>query len=314
MKGYANNPAILPRRRSDLGRRLKRYRLLYLMLLPPVAYFLIFRYGSLAGLQVAFKDYNIFRGMWKSEWIGFDIFTEIFSYQKFWLACRNTAVLNFLDLICGFPVPILLAIMLYEIRSVKLKRFCQTCMYLPHFLSWIIIGGMANMLLATDGLINRGLIALTGSGVNFLMKDGNWVATYVAVGIWQSAGWGTIVYLAAISGVDPSLYEAAEVDGCGTWRRIWYVTLPCILPTIIVMLILKLGSMAAIGFERPYVMGNDMVSGVSEVLSTFVYKMGLQNARYSFATACGLFISIINMVFLTTANRVTKKMGETALW
>ncbi len=299
---------------QSLKRRLWRYRYLYVMLLPPIAYFLVFRYGSLTGLQIAFKDYNMFRGMWNSEWVGFDVFREIFGYQKFWQAFRNTAMLNFLDLVCGFPVPIILAIMLYEIRSVPFKRFCQTSMYLPHFLSWIIIGGMANMLLASDGLVNRVIAAVTGSSFNFLMDQANWVGTYVAVGIWQSAGWGTIVYLAAISGVDASLYEAAEVDGCGTWRRIWYITIPCIMPTIVVMLILKLGSMASIGFERPYVMGNKMVTEVSEVLSTFVYKMGLQNARYSFATAAGLFISLLNMIFLTTSNQVTKKMGESALW
>lgn len=298
----------------SLRKKIWRYRYLYLMLLPPIAYFLIFRYGSLVGLQVAFKNYNLFKGMWDSPWVGLDVFREIFSYQKFWQAFRNTALLNGLDLICGFPVPIMLAILLYEIRSVPFKRFCQTCMYLPHFLSWIIIGGMANMLLASDGLINRAIIAVTGSPVNFLMAPLNWVLSYVGVGIWQSAGWGTIVYLAAISGVDASLYEAAEVDGCGTWRRIWYITIPCIMPTIIVMLILKLGSMASIGFERPYVMGNKMVTEVSEVLSTFVYKMGLQNARYSFATASGLFISLLNMIFLTTANKITKSMGESALW
>ena len=302
------------KKRQSLKRRLWRYRYLYVMLLAPIAYFLVFRYGSLSGLQLAFKDYKMFRGMWNSPWVGLDVFREIFSYQKFWLAFRNTAMLNFLDLICGFPVPIILAIFLYEIRSVPFKRFCQTSMYLPHFLSWIIIGGMANMLLASDGLLNRLISALTGHTFNFLMDPVNWVGTYVAVGIWQSAGWGTIVYLAAISGVDASLYEAAEVDGCGTWRRIWYITIPCIMPTIIVMLILKLGSMASIGFERPYVMGNKMVTEVSEVLSTFVYKMGLQNARYSFATAAGLFISLLNMIFLTTSNHVTKKMGESALW
>lgn len=305
--------AQTPGRRAG-RKKLRRYAALYLMLLLPIGYFFTFRYGSLLGLQVAFKDFNIFKGMWNSEWVGFDVFEEIFGYRMFWLAFKNTAVLNGLDLIVGFPVPILLAILLYEIRSVKLKRICQTCMYLPHFLSWIIVGGLVNTLLASDGMVNRVISSLTGHTVDFLMKPGNWIATYVLVGIWQSAGWGTIVYLAAISGVDASLYEAAEVDGCGTWRRIWYITLPCIMPTIVVMLILKLGSMATIGFERPYVMGNSMVSSVSEVLSTFVYKMGLQNARYSFATACGLFLSLLNMIFLTTSNAIAKKVGDDALW
>jgi putative aldouronate transport system permease protein len=293
----------------------RRYKYLYLMLLFPLIQYAVFRYAPMSGLQVAFKDYNIFKGMWESEWVGFAFFEEIFSDPKFWLALKNTVVLNVLDLIFGFPVPIILAIMIYEMRSLVFKRIAQTILYLPHFLSWIIIGGMVSQIFASNGLLNNAIAALTGGHtVNFLLDEFNWVVTYVGVGIWQSAGWGTIIYLAAISGVNTELYEAAEVDGCGRVRRIVHVTIPCIMPTIIIMLILQLGRMVSIGFERPYVMSNDMVLNSSEVVSTFVYKMGLKNARYSYATAVGMFGSIVNVIFLVTANQVTKGLGEGGLW
>ena len=214
-------------------------------------------------MQVAFKDYNIFKGMWQSPWAGFKYFNEVFSNTKFWLSLKNTVLLNLWDLIFGFPVPIILAIMLYEMRSLVWKRISQTILYLPHFLSWIIIGGLVTQMFSSSGMVNSLLKRLGGTPVNFLMDEHNWVVMYVAVGIWQSAGWGTIIYLAAISGVNTELYEAAEVDGCGRMKRIWHVTIPCIMPTIIIMLILQLGRMVGIGFERPYVMANDMVRNVS---------------------------------------------------
>ncbi len=306
--------AKAPGKGNRLLKRIYRNKYLYLMLLLPLIQYLIFRYAPLTGLQVAFKNFNIFKGMWASEWNGFAVFKEIFSYSKFWLALKNTVVLNGLDLIFGFPIPIFLAILLYEMRSMRVKRISQTILYLPHFLSWIIIGGIVNQIFSSNGLMNHLVTALTGSPVNFLMHEGNWVAVYVGVGIWQSAGWGTIIYLAAISGVNPELYEAAEVDGCGRWRRIFHVTIPCITPTIVVMLILRLGQMVSIGFERPFVMGNDMVLNTSEVISTFVYKMGIKNARYSFATGVGMFGSVVNMAFLIIANQSAKRMGEGGLW
>ena len=304
----------VPRKTNRLMKRIYRHKYLYLMLLLPLIQYVVFRYAPLAGLQVAFKNFNIFKGMWESEWTGFTIFQEIFSYPKFWLALKNTIILNGLDLLFGFPVPIALAILLYEMRSMRVKRISQTILYLPHFLSWIIIGGLVNQIFATNGLVNHLVTLATGSPANFLMDEGNWVTVYVGVGIWQSAGWGTIIYLAAISAVNTELYEAAEVDGCGRWRRVAHVTLPCITPTIVLMLILRLGQMVSIGFERPYVMGNDMVLNSSEVISTFVYKMGIKNARYSFATAVGMFGSIVNMIFLVAANQSAKRMGEDGLW
>lgn len=284
------------------------------MLMVPLAQYILFRYAPLTGIQVAFKKYNIFKGMWASPWVGFQHFQEMFASTQFWLALKNTVVLNLLDLLFGFPTPIILAIMLYEMRSVKLKRVYQTLMYLPHFLSWVIVGSLVTKLFGSTGMVNNLFKAMGGAGVNFLTDETNWVIMYVATGVWQSAGWGTIIYLAAISGVNTELYEAAEVDGCGRLRRIWYVTLPCIMPTIIVMLILRLGQMVGIGFERPYVMMNDMVKNVAEVTSTFVYTNGIKNARYSFATAVDLFGSLVNMMFVIGANWITKRLGEGGLW
>lgn len=299
---------------SAFVRGFRRYKYLYLMLAFPFAVYLVFRYAPLSGLQVAFKDYNIFKGMWQSPWAGFKYFNEVFSSTKFWLALKNTVLLNLWDLIFGFPVPIILAIMLYEMRSLVWKRISQTILYLPHFLSWIIIGGLVTQMFSSTGMVNSLIKRLGGTPINFLMDEHNWVVMYVAVGIWQSAGWGTIIYLAAISGVNTELYEAAEVDGCGRMKRIWHVTIPCIMPTIIIMLILQLGRMVGIGFERPYVMANDMVRNVSEVTATYVYTMGIKNARYSFSTAVDIFGSVVNMMFLVAANSITRRLGEGGLW
>lgn len=300
--------------RRNVWKEVRKCKWLYVMLAIPLLQYLLFRYAPLTGIQVAFKNYNIFKGMWDSPWAGMKYFKEMFANPQFWSALRNTVVLNLLDLIFGFPVPIILAIMLYEMRSRKLKRVYQTLMYLPHFLSWVIVGSLVSKLFGSTGMVNNIIKATGGSGVNFLMDETNWIVMYVATGIWQSAGWGTIIYLAAISGVNVELYEAAEVDGCGRMRRIWYVTLPCIMPTIIVMLILRLGQMVGIGFERPYVMMNDMVKNVAEVTSTFVYNNGIKNARYSLSTAVDLFGSLVNMMFVVGANWLTKRLGEGGLW
>lgn len=304
----------LRRRSQRLWKDMKKCKYLYLMLLLPFAQYFLFRYAPIAGIQIAFKDYNIFQGMAGSKWVGFANFGEAFSTRLFWLSLKNTVLLNLYDLVFGFPIPIILAIMIYEMRWLKLKKVYQTVLYLPHFLSWIIIGGILNRMFASQGMINGIITRLGGKQVDFLLDEGNWTVVYVISGIWQASGWGTIIYLAAISGVNTELYEAAEVDGCGRVRRIFYITIPCIMPTIIIMLILKLGSMVGIGFERPYVMGNNMVKNVSEVTSTYVYSAGIQNGRFAYSATIDLFGSIINMLFLVVSNSITKSMGEGGLW
>ena len=303
-------------KRMGFLKAIKTYKWLYLMLIIPLAQYFLFRYAPLTGLQVAFKDFSVFKGIAGSPWATpiFKYFGEVFESAKFWTAVWNTVKLNLLDLIFGFPIPIILAIMVYEMRSVKVKKVYQTLMYLPHFLSWVIIGSLVAKIFGSAGPINNLITSMGGQPVNFLMDEGNWVVMYVVTGIWQSAGWGTIIYLAAISGVNTELYEAAEVDGCGRLRRIWYVTLPCIMPTIVIMLILRLGQMVGIGFERPYVMMNKMVTNSADVISTFVYDRGILNRQYPFATAVDIFGSVVNMSFVIAANLATRKMGEGGLF
>ncbi len=309
-------PRQIRYKRMSFFKAIKTYKWLYLMLIIPLTQYFLFRYAPLSGLQVAFKEFSVFKGISGSPWASplFKYFSEVFESPKFWNAVKNTVKLNLLDLLFGFPMPIILAIMVYEMRSMKVKKLYQTLMYLPHFLSWVIIGSLVSKIFGTSGPINTMITQMGGSSINFLMDEGNWVAMYVATGVWQSAGWGTIIYLAAISGVNTELYEAAEVDGCGRLRRIWYVTLPCIMPTIVIMLILRLGQMVGIGFERPYVMMNKMVTDSADVISTFVYDRGILNRQYPFATAVDIFGSVVNMCFVIGANVITRRMGEGGLF
>lgn len=288
---------------------------LYLLLLLPIVYFTIFKYGPMYGVTIAFKDYNMFRGMLDSPWIGFEAFREILSMHAFYRVLRNTLLLNGLDLLVSFPAPVVLAILLNEIRKAWFKKWAQTVLYLPHFISWVIIGGMVYQLLATHtGLVNNVLKSFGMKAVPFLTDQTYWIATYVGVGVWQSAGWGTIIYLAALTGINKELYEAADMDGAGKWRTIWHITLPGIKPTIVILLILNIGHMLSIGFERPYVLANPLVLDVADVISTYVYKVGIESARYTIATAIGLFQAVIGLVFLLSANWISKKTTDQGIW
>lgn len=293
---------------------LKKDRYLYLLLIIPMTYFIVFRYAPLYGILIAFKDYNIFQGVAKSPWIGLDAFRELFKMNDFYRALRNTFVLNGLDLIFGFPAPIILAILLNEITSIWFKKISQTILYLPHFLSWVIIGGISYQIFSSSGLINGVLKSFGIASIPFLSDNMHWLFTYVGIGVWQSAGWGTILYLAAITGINRELYEAAEVDGAGRIRRMWHITLPGIKPTIIILLILQLGRMVSIGFDRPYVIGNSVVQNVSDVISTFVYRVGLGSGDFTQATAVGLFQSVVCLIFLLGANFIADKFGEQGIW
>lgn len=300
-------------------RKLKTYiwnnMILYLFLLLPVAYFIVFKYAPMYGILIAFKDYNIFKGVWESPWNNLATFKEIFSMPDFWNALKNTFVLNSLDKIIGFPAPIILAIILSEIKLKWFKKTTQTILYLPHFLSWVIIGSIALQLFAPEsGLINLLFNKMGISPVPFLTDKWVWLGTYVFLGLWQSIGWNTIIYLAAIAGINLELYEAALVDGAGRLRKIWHVTLPGIKPTIIILLIFSIGRMTQIGFDRPFVIGNSLVMEFSDVISTFVYRTGIQNFQYTIATAVGLFQSVIGLVFLLVTNYIAEKFGEQGIW
>ena len=294
---------------------LKRDWQLYLLLVLPVIYFIIFKYIPMSGIIIAFKNYNIFDGIWKSEWVGLDVFRRMFAMKDFGRALRNTLMLNLMDLIFSFPSPIILAIFLNELHNVAYKKISQTLLYLPHFMSWVIIGGIVNQLFATNtGMVNNIIVSLGGEPIPFLTNKWYWLVTYLFAGIWQSAGWNTILYMAAITGIDPNLYEAASVDGAGRLRKIFSITLPSIKSTIVVLLIMKVGQMMTIAFERPYVLGNALVTEFSDVISTFVYRIGIQGNQLSLGTAVGFFQSVIGLTLIVIANGVAKKSGENGIW
>jgi putative aldouronate transport system permease protein len=293
----------------------QRTWMLYLMLLLPMAFFVVFRYVPMTNIVIAFKDYNIFRGVWASPWVGGKWFSQAFRSRDFYFALRNTLTLNFLDLVVGFPAPVILAILLNELPFKQYKKLTQTLVYLPHFLSWIIISGIAVQLFAPGGgIINIGLSRIGLGPINFLMEHNLWIGTYVGLGVWKEMGWGTIIYLAAIAGINPELYEAAEVDGAGRWRKIWHVTLPSIRPTIVVLLIMNLGRILGSEFDRPYTMANPMVMEVADVISTLVYRVGIRSSQFSLTAAIGLFQSVVCVVFLIAANAVAKSAGERGIW
>lgn len=239
---------------------------------------------------------------------------KAFNDRTFINALRNTLTLNLLDLVCGFPAPIILALLLNELSFKRFKKVTQTVLYLPHFLSWIIISGLALRLLASnDGLLNILLKRITGNAdasIPFLSNPNHWIGTYVVLGIWKEAGWGTIIYLAALTGISPELYEAAAVDGAGRFKRMWHVTLPGLRPTIIILLIMNLGRILGSEFDRPLALSNRLVTDVSNVISIYVYQRGIQNSQFSLSTAVGLFQSVVGVIFLIGANTLAKRMGE----
>ena len=283
---------------------------LYAMLIIPVVYMILFKYKPMLAVVVAFKKFYVFQGIWNSPWIGLANFEEAFSSRDFWNALANTLILNIGDLIIGFPIPIFLAIFLNELRSSKIRKTTQTLLYLPNFLSWVIIAGISTQLFSSSGLVNNLLNALGFGTVNFLTNSFIWRIVYWFFGVWQGAGYSLIVYLAALMATDASLGEAAYIDGATRLQRIWYVTLPQISSTITVLLIMQVGKLVSISFDRPYMMGNSLVRDASDVISTYVYSIGLAAGRFDFATAVGLFQTVVGVVLVLSANAVIKKMGQ----
>ncbi len=316
MKTTLSNQLPMGRRKNS--GYLKRYWTLYLLLALPVAYFIVFRYIPMTYIQIAFKKYSIVKSVWDmplADKNGFEYFIKAFSNRDFLYALRNTLTLNLLDLIFGFPAPIILAILLNELAFKRFKKITQTVAYMPHFLSWIIISGMALQLFApSTGLVNIVLNRFGIQSIPFLNDPKHWIATYIVLGIWQSIGWNTIIYLAAITGIDPELYEAASMDGAGRLKKIWHITLPSLRSTIIILLIMNLGRILGSDFDRPFAMGNTLVKSVSNVLATFVYTNGIRGLQFSLTAAVGLFQSVICVIFLLAANAIAKKFGEQGVW
>lgn len=288
---------------------------LYLFLLPAFAYFLIFHYFPMYGVQIAFKDFIARKGILGSTWVGLKHFHRFLNLYSAWTLVMNTLCLSLYTLLAGFPIPILLALVINELRSRKAQKFVQTVTYAPHFISTVVMVSMITMFLdASNGIVNK-LIGYLGIGPYPFMTVAAWFPTiYVVSGVWQNLGWSAIIYFAALSGIDPELHEAAMIDGAGRLKRIWHINLPGILPTVTILLILSVGNIMSVGFEKVYLMQNALNTETSEIISTFVYKLGLQYNQYSYSSAIGLFNSAINFVLLVTVNFVTRRIGGTSLF
>lgn len=296
-------------------REMHAYRQFYVLIMPMLIVMFLFRILPIWGLLMAFQDYNPFAGFWGSKWVGLRNFTQLFQNPKFMLMMRNTIFINVLKLAFFFPAPILLAVMLNEMRSERLKRLHQSIVYMPHFLSWVVISSLTFFLLSQDiGVVNKVRVSLGKSSVSYLSNPDLFWGILIGQNLWKDTGWGTILFLAAMSGIDPTLYEAAVMDGAGRFKQIWHITLPCIRTTIVTMLILRLGQLFSVGFEQILLMRNPLVLDVSEVLDTFIYTQGIRNGKTSLGVAAGLFKSLINIVMVVTANKIVKKCGEDGIY
>jgi putative aldouronate transport system permease protein len=293
---------------------LRRNWIIYLMALPVIAYYLIFHYGPMYGLQIAFKDYSPAGGIWGSPWVGFKHFDSFFNGIYFWRLIRNTVLINVYDLIFGFPAAIILAILLNEIRKMAFKRVVQTISYLPHFISIVVVAGMLFDFLSRNGLINQ-LIGFFGiEPIDFLKEAGWFRFIFVSSGIWQGIGWGSIIYLAAIANIDPTLYEASKIDGANRWKQIFHITIPGIMPTIVIMFILNMGNLLSVGSEKVLLLYNPLTYETADVISTYVYRKGILEASYGFSAAVGLFNSVISLILIVSANAISKRVSENKLW
>ncbi|MCI1774173.1 MAG: ABC transporter permease subunit [Paenibacillus lautus] len=306
------NPGV---NQTSLGKRIRVNWELYLFLVPALLYFLVFHYAPMYGIQIAFKNFIPSKGIMDSPWVGFDHFERFFNSYYFWDLLWNTFSLSFYELIIGFPLPIILALAFNEIRTGPFKKMVQTVTYAPHFISVVVMAGMIITFLSPSTGILVQFIKWMGFDAPNFLSDPAWFKTvYVLSGVWQSTGWGTIIYLAALSGVDPQQHEAAIVDGASRFKRLLHINLPAILPTITILLILNMGNILTIGFEKILLLQNSLNMESSDVISTYVYRTGLVDAQYSFSTAVGLFNSVINVILLVTVNRIARRTSENSLW
>ncbi|MDF2962027.1 MAG: protein lplB [Paenibacillus sp.] len=298
-----------------LWKDIKRDKYLYLLALPGLLFLLIFKYIPLAEVVIAFQNYSPLLGILKSKWVGLDHFVRFFSNPDFMLLFRNTMGISLLNLVFFFPLPILLSLMLNEVKNEIYKKVVQSIVYLPHFLSWVIIAGLTFLLFAKgEGVVNKMLEAFGMERIGFLTSpDLFWIMVTVQ-SAWKEAGWGTIIFLAAMASIDPQLYEAARMDGAGRFRQMFHITLPAIRSVIVVLLILRLGHIMDVGFEQIFLMYNGAVSQVAEVFDTYVYRVGIQQAQFSYSTAVGLFKSVVGLALVILSNKIAKKFGEEGVY
>jgi len=286
-----------------------------LFVLPTMAYFIVFHYFPLYGLQIAFRDYTPSSGIWSSPWVGLEHLRRFFDSYYFGQLLWNTLGISLYELAVGFPIPIIIALALNELRNGAFKKWVQTVTYAPHFISVVVMSGMIIAFLSPGtGLVNLAIKAMGGEPVPFLAEPGWFKSVFVLSNVWQSMGWGTIIYLAALAGVDPQQHEAAMIDGATRLKRIWHINLPSILPTMVILLILNAGSFMSVGFEKVFLLQNPLNLEASDVISTYVYRSGLVQGQFSFSAAVGLFNSVINLILLLTVNRIAKRVNETSLW
>ncbi|MEB2270318.1 sugar ABC transporter permease [Bacillus safensis] len=307
--------ALKSEKRKRLLNQLLSQKFLYLMILPGLIYFIVFKYVPMWGLIIAFQDYQPFLGILGSEWVGFKHFIRLFTEPTFFILLKNTLILFAMNVVIFFPIPILLALLLNEVRLALFKKFVQTMIYIPHFMSWVIVVSLSFVLLTVDGGLMNELIAFFGGEkINFLLSQEWFRPMYILQVIWREAGWSTIIYLAAITAVDPQLYEAAKMDGAGRLRQMWHITLPAIKSVIVVLLILKIGDTLELGFEHVYLLLNATNREVAEIFDTYVYTAGLKQGQFSYSTAVGLFKAAVGLILVMMANRLAKKFGEEGIY
>lgn len=315
MTNKRNNQQTSKIELSKTIKKIARNYDLYLLLLPTLAYFIIFHYIPMYGVQIAFKNFNPIKGIVGSPWVGFDHFERFFQSYQLGTIIRNTLGISIYELLVAFPAPIILALMINQLTSERFKRFVQTVTYAPHFISTVVVVGIVYLLLSPKtGAVNN-LLGIFNIKPIFFMGSADWFKTvFVFSGIWQNMGWGTIIYLAALTSVNPEFHEAAVVDGATKLQRVFYIDIPAIMPTVIIMLIMNMGHMMSVGFEKVYLMQNQLNIDSSETIQTYVYKSGLVQAQYSYASAIGLFNTIINFILLISVNKIAKSLKQTSLW
>lgn len=292
-----------------------KHKYLYLLLMPAIIYYVLFCYVPMYGASIAFKDFNPMLRIMKSPWAGFEVFEQLFGMSKFYSVFWNTIRISVIRLIFGFPFPIIVALMLNELRGNRIKRVIQTAIYIPNFISWVVLGGILTSLLSMDGIVN-GIVKALGfqSTIGFLTDERYFVPTMVISMIWKTFGWNTIIYLAAMTSIDPQYYEAATVDGANRWQRLLHITLPCIRSTIVVVLITRIGSLMQAGFEQIFVLYHPGVYGTADIIDTYVYRMGLLEGKFELASAVGLFKSVVNFILIVLANKTARMMGEEGIY
>ena len=312
MKEKTSQPV---RKKNSFLKYMSNYYQIYLLMLPAIIFIAIFCYYPMYGAQIAFRDYKFKLGFWGSEWVGLKHFARFVTSSNFWPLFRNTLLLSLYSLVAGFPAPIILAFLLNEMRSQKFKRVVQMLTYIPHFMSTVAICGLILLFIKRDtGIINQVIVMLGGEAQDFITDPGAFRTIYVLSGVWEGAGWGSIIYLAALSGVDSQIIEAARIDGANRFQKILYIDFPSILPTIIILLVLNCGSLLGVGFEKVLLLQNQLNMETSDVISTYVYRIGILDAQYSYTTAIGLFNSVVNIIVLAIVNTIAGKLSDTSLW